>query len=240
MDSAFKKLLGRLVGPFKEFGLAVGALYIVDRLLRLLSPRLGLFVYELMVQPITDKALLPSRLARNLSFVEIGPEHPDIARMPARPEIKAARFAQGSRCLGAYRKGELIGYVWFCFGRYAEDEVRCTYELADPERSVFDFDFYVLPEHRMGLAFTSIWHGANAYLHERGVRYTFSRMTRFNLASRRSHLRLGAKATARAMTLQLWNVELMLATCAPFVAMTWKPAQRTPLRLAPDVFGAGA
>ena len=40
----------RIVGPFKEFGLAAGALYALDRALRGISPRFGLFVYELMVQ----------------------------------------------------------------------------------------------------------------------------------------------------------------------------------------------
>jgi hypothetical protein len=34
--------------------------------------------------------------------------------------------------------------------------VRCTYELADAQRSVFDFDLVVLPKHRMGIGFMAI------------------------------------------------------------------------------------
>jgi hypothetical protein len=225
----------RVVGPFREFGFFAGALYALDRVLRSLSPRVGLFVYELMAQPITDRPLLPANFARNLRFSEIARGDPDIALMPAREDIKALRFEQGASCLGAYRKDKLIGYIWFCFNRYDEDEVRCTYELAVPDRSVFDFDLYVLPEHRMGIAFMAIWHGANEYLRGRGVQYTFSRLTRFNLASRRSHAHLGWRCAGRALFLQAWRFELMLATVFPFVALTWKPNQRVRMRLAPDV-----
>lgn len=228
----------RIVGPFKEFGLKAGALYALARVLRGVSPRLGLIVYELMVQPIDGKPLLPVNLAKNLSFAEIGRGHADIELMPARADIKASRFDQGAVCLGAYRKGKLIGYVWFCSRSYEEDEVRCTYELCEPEHSVFDFDLYVMPEHRMGIGFVAIWHGANAYLHERGIRYTFSRMTRFNLPSRRAHARLGAKCAGRAVFVQAWGLEVMLASVSPFVALTWSPSRRTRLRLAPDVLGS--
>lgn len=227
----------RLVSPFREFGFAAGALYVMDRVLRSLSPRLGLFVYELMVQPITGKPLLPANLARNLTFVEIGRGHPDIGLMPARADIKASRFDQGAVCLGAYRKDKLIGYLWFCSRRYEEDEVRCTYELSEPEHAVFDFDLYVMPEHRMGIGFMAVWHGANAYLHERGIQYTFSRMTRFNVPSRRAHARMGAKCAARAIFVQAWRFEVMLASAFPCVAITWGPSQRTRLRLASDVLG---
>jgi hypothetical protein len=227
----------RLVGPFKEFGFGAGALYCADRVLRSVSPRLGLFVYELMVQPITGNAMLPANLTKNLKFKEIGRGHPDIELMPARAEIKAARFDQGAMCLGAYRKEKLIGYIWFSFHSYQEDEVRCTYELIAADRSVFDFDLYVLPEHRMGIGFMAVWHGANVYLRERGIKYTFSRLTRFNLTSRRSHAHLGWKCAGRAVFLQAWRCEAMLASVFPYVALTWAPDQRTHLRLAPDVLG---
>ena len=233
-----KNMWRRVVGPFKEFGLGAGALYAADRVLRGWSPRLGLYVYELMVQPITAKPLLPVNLSKNLSFVEIARGHPDIALMPARADIKDARFDQGAVCLGVYRKDKLIGYIWFSFCSYEEDEVRCTYELVVDERSVFDFDLYVMPEHRMGIGFMAVWHGANQYLRERGIDYTFSRLTRFNLASRRSHAHLGWKCAARAVFLQAWQVEVMLANVSPFVALTWSPGQRTRLRLRPDVLDA--
>ena len=204
-------------------------LYTIDRLLRRLSPRLALYAYEFMAQPIVERSLLSANLSKNLSFIEIGEGHPDVQRMPARPEIKAARFAQGAKCLGAYRNGNLIGYMWWCREAYDEDEVRCTYVLADRERTVFDFDFYIFPEHRMGIAFLGVWHGANQVLRSHRIAYTFSRMTRFNLASRRAHTRLGARCVGRALFLQMGAVQAMLADMRPYVSLSLTRATRTRL-----------
>jgi hypothetical protein len=223
----------RIAGPWREFGAVAGTLYALDRVLRSVSPRLGLRVYELMVQPIGVKALLPPNLGRNLTFGEIGRGHADLARMPLRDGVVEARFAQGARCVGVWRKGALLGYLWLCFGRYHEDEVRCTYELAEPDSSVFDFDLVVLPEHRLGIGFVAVWHAAEQLLRERGVRFTFSRMTRFNLASRRAHARLGSRCIGHAIFVEVFGAEAMLATLSPFVRLTWG-ARRVRLRLAPD------
>lgn len=223
----------RLFSPFKEFGILAGSLYAVDRILRRFSPKTGMCVYEMMVQPIGDKRLLPINRAKNLAFAEIARGDPAIALMPARPEIKAARFDQGASCVGVFRSEKLIGYAWFCFNSYEEDEVRCTYELAEADQSVFDFDFYIFPEYRMGTAFLAVWQGANEYLRARNIRYTFSRMTRFNEASRRAHAHLGSKCVGRALFFQAWHVELMVATLFPFVFLSWSEKHRPRLRLAP-------
>ncbi len=226
-------LFRRLLAPCREFGLTVGMLYLVDRALRSFSPRVGLQAYELMEQPIDGRALLPVTLARNLEFVDIGPGHPALEQMPARADIKASRFAQGARCMGVYRKGELLGYLWWCPGRYDEDEVRCTYHLEPAEQSVFDFDLYVMPQHRLGIAFMAIWHGANQWLHARGVRHSFSRVTLFNLASRRAHARLGGRRIGGALFMQLYRFELMFSSVPPHFGFTWRTSDRLALRLSP-------
>jgi hypothetical protein len=204
--------------------------------MRKLSPRFGLYPYEFMVQPISDKPLLPANFAQNLEFFELGPGHPDIDLMPARPEIKEMRFAQGSRCLAVYLRRRLVGYIWFSVQRHYEDEVRCTYELPHPESSVFDFDMYVMPDFRFGIGFAAVWHAANQFLGRMGIRSTFSRLTRFNVNSRKAHDRLGWERVGRALFLQAWKVEAMIATIAPFVALTWTDRMRIRLRLAPAGF----
>ena len=229
------KFLQRLASPFQEFGFVAGSLYLTDRALRSMSPKLGLQVYNFMVQPIGGKPLLPANLSKNLTVQSILEGHPDVAQMPAREEIKAQRFAQGANCLGAYRKGELIGYMWYARGSYREDEVRCDYLLAEPSTSVFDFDFYVMPKYRIGLGFVGLWHVANEVLSGQGVRYTFSRVTIFNVASRRAHDRLGWKRVGSALFLKAWGVEFMLATLAPYVGATFGAQQRIALKLRPDV-----
>jgi hypothetical protein len=228
-------MLNRVLQPFREFGWIAGGLYVVHRALQAVSPRLAVQVYELMVQPIPDKSLLPGKLGKSLEIREIRRGAPEVERMPARPDIKERRFEQGAVCLGAYRKGELIGYLWLCFDRYDEDEVRCTYLLAPPGQAVFDFDLYIFPEHRLGRAFVGIWDGVNEYLRERSIRFTFSRMTRFNLPSRRAHAHLGSRRVAGAVFLQAWSLEVMFATIRPFLHVSIRSNNRAKLSLVSGV-----
>jgi len=207
----------RLLSPFQEFGLLAGALYVIDRILCRLSRGTRLFVYELMVQPIPETPLRGASLAKNLRVREVRDGDPEIAAMPTPPQIIARRYAQGAICLGAFQQDAFVGYMWFCPQRYVEDEVRCTYVIQPPGQSVFDFDFYIFPQYRMGTAFVGLWNGANRELRARDVRYTFSRLTRFNLASRRAHQHLGWKLVGRATFLQLWRLQVMAATVFPFV-----------------------
>jgi hypothetical protein len=231
-------MLRKISGPFREFGPVAGLLYAIDRVLSILSPGLRLYVYEFMVQPITSKALLAGGLDKQLEIREIKAADPEMALMPVRPEVMQARLAQNAVCLGAFRKGALIGYMWFCHRTYDEDEVRCTYVLGRARESVFDFDFYLFPEHRMGLGFVGLWNGANEFLSRRGIHYTFSRLTRFNVASRRAHQHLGWKVVGRALFLRAWRLEVMVATLFPFVNVSMTKAGRVRLVLQPDILDA--
>lgn len=213
-------MLRKLSGIFRDFGPAAGAAYLLDRLLRAVSPRLALYVHEVMVQPIGGVRLLPERMTRNLRFESIGPQHPDLQRLPVPDAVKTARFAQGARCLAIYRKETFIGYVWFAFGRYDEDEVRCTYDLSAVERAAWDFDLYLFPEHRMGTGFLSIWHAAFEHLAQAGVEQSFSRVSRFNLASRRAHARLGSRRVGRLLVVKLGRLEIAVTSTHPFVGLT--------------------
>ena len=222
------------MGVFKEFGFFAGLFYLVDRVLQQLSPNLRLYVYELLAQPIPDSPLLPPRLTKSLEIREIRLGDPEVARMPARPDIKESRFKQNAICLGAFQKGQFIGHIWFCFHPYEEDEVRCTFVLPEGNQAVFDFDLYVFPEYRMGLGFAGIWNGANEFLCRRGVRVSYSRLTRFNLASRRAHQQLGARRVGRMLVLQAWHVELMIATVSPYVHLSLHARNRVRVKLHPE------
>jgi hypothetical protein len=221
-------VLQKVTSPFREFGLGVGFLYAVDRVLSRMSARLRLHAYEFMVQPIGDKPLMARR--SKLDVREIGLDDPEIALMPVRPEVMQARRRQSATCVGAFDKGELVGYMWFCHGTYDEDEVRCTYVLVDRECSVFDFDFFIFPERRMGTAFLALWDGASRLMYARGVRYSFSRLTRFNVASKRAHDHFGWKSAGRALFLQLGRLEMMFATIFPFVQASVSGRVRVNLR----------
>lgn len=225
----------RLTDSFNTFGFRDGALYLVHRLLQRVSSSCGLFVYDVTAQSVTAKPLLPERWARNLRCAEIPLGHPDIAAMPAREDIKVQRFAQGAICLGVYRGDQLLGYIWYCFGGYDEDEVRFRYELTDRRRTVFDFDLYILPEHRMGIGFAAVLHFANQYLRSKGVDYSFSRLTRFNLASRRSHSHVGLATVASTYCLQLGPLEMAVSSISPHFAMTSSKSRRISFKLSPQM-----
>jgi len=228
----------KLVDVYREYGLGVGLLYGIDRALQRLSSGLRLYVYQLMVQPIPEKPLLPARFARRLQIREIRRGDPEVALMPARPDIKQARFDQNAVCLGAFRDDRFIGYMWFCYRQYEEDEVRCTYVVTPADQAIFDYDMYIFPEHRMGFAFAAIWSGAAEYLRARGIRFTFSRLTKFNLASERAHRQLGCRRVAHAFFLNAGSLQLMAATVRPYLHLSWSPSRRVRLRLAPTVLHA--
>jgi hypothetical protein len=90
-----------------------------------------------------------------------------------------------------------------------------------------------MPERRLGIGFVGVWHGANRYLYDRGIRFTFSRLTRFNLQSRRAHAHLGWRRVGSSVTLKLGSLEIMTATVPPFFAISTK--RRPRLRLSADV-----
>src|SRR5258708_3729922 len=105
-------MLRKISGPFREFGPAAGLLYAIDRVLSILSPGLRLYFYELMVQPITDKPLLPGAFAKQLEVREIKAGDPELALMPERPDALPDRFAPNVGRLGAFREDAVIGYMW--------------------------------------------------------------------------------------------------------------------------------
>jgi hypothetical protein len=227
-------MLQKFIILFKEFGFFTGLLYTTGRVLAKISPGLRLYFYEIMVQPIPEKPLIPARLTKNLEIREIKRGDPEVDLMPARADIKETRFKQNAICLGAFQKGRFIGYMWFCSYAYEEDEVRCTFLLSPVKEAVFDFDFYLFPEHRMGLGFIGMWNGANKFLNSRGIKYTFSRLTRTNIASRRAHNHLGWKCVGRTLFLQAWRVQFMAATIFPYLHLSFGNSGRVQLKLRPD------
>ena len=229
-----KSMLHKLTSPMREFGWLGGLIYAMDRVLARISPAFRLYFYEIMVQPIPDRPLVPPRLTRNLEMREIKRGDPEVDLMPARHDVKESRFAQDAICLGAYRDRAFIGYIWFCFRRYHEDEVRCTYAVTPETQAVFDFDLYIFPQHRMGLGFIGIWNEANKFLRNRGIRYTYSRLTRFNVASRRAHQHLGWKCVGRTIFLQAGPAQIMAATVFPYLHLSVRKSSRVRLTLRPD------
>ncbi len=213
-------MIKRIIQPFKEFGFLAGLLYLADQFLILTKSKCRLFCYEFMVQPVPDKSIAPKSFSRLVEIREIKPGDPELSLMPPPENVLADRFDQPTICLGAFQNQKIIAYQWFCFGPYQEDEVRCTLIPLPEKQAVFDFDIYVFPEHRLGIAFVGLWDGANSYLRNKGIRYTCSRVSRFNLESRTAHAHMKWRCAGRAIFIKLVRWQIMLATLSPFVHLS--------------------
>lgn len=229
-------MIAKLSSPFREFGAVAGIAYLADRLLNAVSDRTRLYVYELMEQPVRGPGLLAERKLAPFELKRIDGDADELALLPVPPEVVDFRLSQDAVCLGTYRAGELVGYIWFCFGEYRDDEVRVSYRLPDAG-SVFDFDVYVMSRHRLGVAFAATWELANRFLREQGIRRSYSRVSRFNPGSRRAHARLGAVSIGKAAVLKLGRFQLLCATVPPYLHAGIGTAGA--LRLAPAPRPAG-
>ncbi len=209
--------LSKIRSAFAAFGLFAGSLYLLQRALQLRNAPLRLLFYDLMSQPVANTELASPRLTAAVVVRDITSDAESLAKLPRPKEVIDFRLEQKVVCLGAFRKNTLIAAQWFCFGPYEEDEVRCSFVPRPASHAVFDFDTFVFPEHRLGTAFAALWEGVNKYLRGRDISHTCSRISRFNVASRNAHVRLGATRTGSAVFLAGRNRQLMIASVRPFV-----------------------
>lgn len=188
--------------------------YMAHRLLQKLSgDRAALVPYLLVAQPLNGAGAAASAAGRSAqTVVEVAEaNHPARSAFPRPPSVIDKRFADGAQCHVALVKGEFAGYIWISRGRHVEDEVRCTWVLAEPLTCVWDHDVYVEPRYRLGRTMARLWQSVDESLHREGVRWTFSRISRFNSASIRSHQRLGARPVGTACFLRIGRLQLMLS-----------------------------
>jgi hypothetical protein len=204
-------------------GRSVAALYVLHRVLQRVSGgRAAIVPYVLVAQPVGNPALADVKPDASTVVRRITPDDPVVASFPRPAEVNAQRFADGSECYVAWVKGQFAGHIWIARGRYVEDEVRCVYEIADPVTCVWDYDVYVEPRLRLGRAMARLWRAVDDDLAARGVRWSFSRINRFNAASMRAHQRLGAVEIGRVMFSVVGSLQLRRVG-APTRGACWLP-----------------
>ena len=181
-------------------GTGLAALYVLHRVLQKSSGgRAAIVPYLLVAQPVDNPTLANVKADAGTVVQRVGPGHPLLAAFPRPAAVIAQRFADGAECYVATVKGNFAGHIWIARGRYVEDEVRCTYEIADPATGVWDYDVYVEPRFRHGRTIGRLWKAVDETLAAEGVKWTFSRINRFNAASVRSHQRLDAVTVGRVV-----------------------------------------
>jgi GNAT superfamily N-acetyltransferase len=204
-----------------DLGFGNASLYLCDRVLQRLSGgRAFIQRYYLMAQPVKMPMRLPQRLGANFRVRRIAGEDPEAQAFPRPPAVIAARYAQGSTCLALYDNDELAGFIWLCPGPYLEDEVRCTFMPVPAGQVAWDYDLYILPEYRNGVAFMKLWSAAMEHLQSQGVAWSASRISAFAPASIAVHKRLGAVRVGQAFFFVFFGLQLMVATLPPFVHLS--------------------
>jgi len=202
--SVFKSLRN----TYRELGFLSGSVYLLHQLMQRVSQSSGIYFYDWVVQPVTANRLLPEKRAAKYTHKVIQGDHPLVKEMPVLPEIIEERVSQGAECVALFKGDALVGFIWFTFGSYAEDEVRIDFLLEPRDESVFDFNLYIFPKYRLGYTFAAIWDVANHYLYDRGIRYSYSRITHIKRNSFSSHSKLGATRLGASLTLKLGGFEI--------------------------------
>lgn len=224
--------LEKLRSVFVEFGVN-GPLYLVSRALE--GTPFGVHAYYLIAQPVPRKRLLAESRGRSIEVRQVERGDPALAGLPLTPEILAFRFGQGAICLGAFKGSEIIGCLWLCFGPYAEDEVRCRFVPRPGDRTSWDFDVYVMPEHRLGPTFVKLWDKANLLLRERGIDWSLSRISLLNKNSLSAHFRLGGQPIGKVVFLRAGPAQVMIASLPPYLHVSASRRTMPTLILSPPV-----
>ncbi len=204
-------MLAGLRAMWRDEGLRVTLLHALHRALDKLSGgHAGIVSYLLVTQPLGRPGA--PRL-RPDPACEVGKamERDEVCAAFPRPvAVNRRRWQQGAACYAARVRGRFAGTLWIQRERYAEDEVRCDFVLSRPAESCWDFDVYVEPEFRLGRTMARLWQRAEDDLVAEGVRWSFSRISRFNAASLRSHARLGARPVGSATFVVVGSWQLAL------------------------------
>ena len=193
--------------------------------------RLRLVRYRFVAQPVEPKPRVASRAHESLRIAQVTRDDAITAAFPRPAEVVANRFKQGAVCLAARSGERFAGYIWLARGPYDEDEVRCRYVTLPETNTAWDFDLYVSPPFRMGRCFLKLWDAANAYLRERHVEWTLSRIDAFNMRSFKAHERLGMRQLGMGNFLLIGNVQLAMLTLPPFFHLSLNAASRPVIRL---------
>jgi hypothetical protein len=208
----------------RQMGWVNGVLYVFDRLLATVSGRrVCLHKNYLVAQPVPRKRRLPPHRGTAIEVRQITAFDPIIREFPRPAWAAPYRFNQGATCLAALQAGKFIGFMWLTLGPYQEDEFRCRFVPVPEGRSAWDFDVYVDPAHRNGIAFLRLWDEANGFLTEHQVPWSLSRISAFNSGSMLSHARMGAQRVGAVAILSIGSWQVSAATVPPYFHFSTHP-----------------
>jgi len=224
-------LLDKARGLVQELGPSGALCYLLHRVGARTGGLLAVHRYLLVAQPVLPEPLLLGRRGRSIDVRQLDPQDPRLLALPLDATVLGYRASQGAVCFAAFKEEAIIGCLWLCLSTYDEDEVRCRYRPWPSGEASWDFDVYLLPEHRSGLGFVRLWDEANAFLRQRGIAFSWSRISAFNPLSLTSHARLGARVAGRATFLRLGPCQFMVASLPPRWHLSFRRMDRPSITL---------
>lgn len=193
------------------------SLFVLNKFLVTLSKgRLRFYRYYMIAQPVSKTALLPPGRGKKIEIRLIHEQDEIIRQFPRSATAIQKRFEQGGKCLVAFNGEQFIGFLWLLLGSYQEDEVRARYTPLPEGRVAWDFDVYVAPDFRFGLAFPRLWDEANRFLNENNILWSCSRISAFNKGSLGAHARLGTLSLGSAIFFYAGQWQITLASISPY------------------------
>ncbi|MEP6878734.1 MAG: hypothetical protein ABI865_07775 [Nitrosospira sp.] len=160
--------------------------------------------------------LLPPGRGKKTEIRLIHEQDEIIRQFPRPATVIRERFEQNAKCLVASKDQQFVGFLWLLLESYQEDEVRARYIPLPVGQTAWDFDVYVVPESRFGLAFPRLWDEANRFLRENNILWSCSRISAFNTDSLGAHARLGSLSLGSAVFFYLGQWQITLASVSPY------------------------
>lgn len=221
-----------VVSALRSLGVINGLTYLAGRLLQKFSGgRCRIIRYYLVAQPIPDNPQPLCKPSESDLVSTVSVSDAVVGSFPRPAEVIASRFARQHTCLVATSKGRFSGFLWYALEHYEEDEVCCLFDLDPKANGVWDYDVHVEPQFRLGRTFARLWDEANRRLSEQGFRWSFSRISAFNVQSLQSHKKLGLKVLSSLTFFCFGPLQIMVSSCAPYINMSWKRIGRPVVRV---------
>ena len=210
--------MNKLKKLYRELGGLDMLVYLLHRMLQLISRRLAFVSYRLVVVPCPDAPLAAKRLIKNYQIRELHPGDPQLMNISCDKDEIANRYRQDGVCFAAFKNAQLMGSSWVIQQGYLEVEDRCQMQPAD--NGVWDCDIYIDESDRLGFCFLALWEHQFQWMREHGYHWTASRISGINSRSLNSHLRLGGVVVGRQFFIRVGRLELYFGTLKPYVNLS--------------------
>lgn len=216
------RILERIWSLSAELGWFNAVLYSLQQLFTRLGGDIRIIRYYFVAQPVADKPLLSGRRGKSIDVRQLSENDPALGQFPLDDAVLRSRFRQNAICFGAFKDDRAVGCLWLCLNGYFEDEIRCRFTPIPENATAWDFDVYVHPEFRTGFVFARLWDAANAFMRDRGIRWSVSRISAFNPRSLASHNSLGARRCGGLITFCIGRWELKFSSLKPSIHFSFR------------------